>query len=255
MGKAHDAATPPRLLEVTPQRDPADPESPRFGDVERIPLFPLGTVLFPGLLLPLHIFEDRYRLLVQELLAQPDGSARRFGVVAIREGREVGPDGIKALYEIGCAAELRAVEPYDDGRFDIVATGSHRFHLIGLETSQPYLQADVEWEPESPGEAPEVLAGVVLQRFAAYRVALAHLQGVSEPEDPTPLPDDPNVLSYLVSAAMVLDLADRQALLAAPDATTRLRHVLSLLKREESLLRHVPSLPGVEYARQPYHPN
>jgi Lon protease-like protein len=242
---------------VSPHREPADlptPE-PRVGDVERIPLFPLGTVLFPGLLLPLHIFEERYRLLVQELLVRPDGTARRFGVVAIREGREVGPDGITALHEIGCAAELRAVEPYDDGRYDIVTTGSHRFRLIGLDPSLPYLQAEVQWLPEPPGEAPGVLAGVVAQRFAAYRVALAALQGVAEPEDPTPLPDDPGVLSYLVSAAVVLDLADRQALLEAGDTTRRLRMVLALLKREESLLRHVPSLPGIEYARQPYSPN
>jgi uncharacterized protein len=194
-------------------------------------------------------------LLVQELLDRPDGSARLFGVVAIREGREVGPDGIKALNRIGCAAELRAVEPYDDGRFDIVTTGSHRFQLIAIDSALPYLQADVEWLPEPPGEAPEVLAGVVAQRFAAYRVALATLQRAPAPDDPTPLPDDPMVLSYLVSAAMVLDLVDRQALLAAEDTTVRLRQALTLLRREESLLRHVPSLPGVEYARQPYHPN
>jgi Lon protease-like protein len=235
---------------------PADlptPE-PRVGDIERIPLFPLGSVLFPGLLLPLHIFEDRYRQLVQELLDRPDGTARRFGVVAIREGREVGPDGIKALYEVGCAAELRAVEPYDDGRFDIVTTGSHRFRLTGIDASLPYLQGDVQWLPEPPGEAPAVLAEAVGRRFSAYRILLAQLQG-AEPPDDTPMPDDPAVVSYLVSAAMVLDLPDRQALLASRDTTRRLRLALTMLRREESLLRHIPSLPATEYARQPYSPN
>ena len=227
---------------------------PRVGDVERLPLFPLGSVLFPGLLLPLHIFEERYRLLVRELIGRPDDVPKRFGVIAIREGREVGPDGIKALHEIGCAAELRAVEPYDDGRFDIVTTGSHRFRLRSLEPGLPYLQADVEWLPEPSGDAPQVLAQAVGRHFLAYRGALAALQGQVDSEETT-LPDDPLVLSYLVSAAMVLDLDDRQGLLAAKDTTRRLRRVLTLLQREESLLRHVPSLPGIEYARQPYSPN
>jgi len=238
---------------VSQPADVPTPE-PRVGDIERIPLFPLGSVLFPGLLLPLHIFEERYRLLVQELLERPDGTARRFGVVAIREGREVGPDGIKALYEVGCAAELRAVEPYDDGRFDIVTTGSHRFRLTGIDASLAYLQGDVQWLPEPPGEAPAVLAEAVGRRFAAYRILLARLQGALPPDD-TPMPDDPSVVSYLVSAAMVLDLSDRQALLSSRDTTRRLRLALSLLRREESLLRHVPSLPATEYAHQPYSPN
>ena len=242
-------------LDSVTEPDPSPPLGPRVGDVERLPLFPLGSVLFPGLLLPLHIFEERYRQLVRELLARPEGAPKRFGVVAIREGREVGPDGIRALHEVGCAAELRAVEPYDDGRFDIVTTGSHRFRLQAIDTSLPYLQADVQWLPEPPGEAPAVLAKAVAARFASYRRALAGLREVPEPEDPSPIPEDPAVLSYLVSAAMVIDLADRQALLASRDTTRRLRLALDLLRREEALLRHIPSLPGIQYARQPFSPN
>src|SRR2546423_12156315 len=88
--------------------------------VRELPLFPLGTVLFPGVPLPLHIFEERYRLLVRDLMALPEGASRRFGVVAIREGREVGADGVRALYPVGCTAELRDVEEDDDGRFDLL---------------------------------------------------------------------------------------------------------------------------------------
>ncbi len=76
---------------------------------ETLPLFPLGTVLFPGLLLPLHIFEDRYRKLVRDLLAGPE--PRRFGVIAIRKGRETGIGGISALHEVGCTATLRHTSP------------------------------------------------------------------------------------------------------------------------------------------------
>jgi Uncharacterized protein, similar to the N-terminal domain of Lon protease len=87
---------------------------------EMLPLFPLGAVLYPGMLLPLHIFEERYRQLVGDLL---DGAEpRRFGVIAIRKGRETGIDGVRSLYEIGCTATVRRVERHEDGRFDIVTS-------------------------------------------------------------------------------------------------------------------------------------
>ncbi|HMC71324.1 MAG TPA: LON peptidase substrate-binding domain-containing protein, partial [Mycobacteriales bacterium] len=101
----------------------------------RLPLFPLGTVLFPGVPLPLHIFEERYLTLVRELVALHEGASRRFGVVAIREGREVGADSVRAFYPVGCTAELRNVEEYDDGRFDIVTVGASRFVVHELDTS------------------------------------------------------------------------------------------------------------------------
>ena len=94
-----------------------------------MPLFPLGLVLYPGVMLPLHIFEDRYRRLVRDLLDMQDGT-RLFGVVAIKAGREVGSEGITALHEIGCTAELRYAEAYEDGRFDIIVTGMTRFRLL-----------------------------------------------------------------------------------------------------------------------------
>src|SRR6202020_2166961 len=90
----------------------------------RLPLFPLGTVLFPGLLLPLHIFEERYRQLVRDLLSEPE--PRQFGVIAIRKGRETGIDGVHSLYPIGCIAALRRVERLEDGRFDLVTVGTQR---------------------------------------------------------------------------------------------------------------------------------
>src|SRR5256885_1283276 len=96
-----------------------------------MPLFPLGTVLYPGLVLPLHIFEERYRQLVRDLLEGPE--PQEFGVIAIRKGRETGVDGVSALYEIGCAAALRQVARHDDGRFDVVTVGTPPFPLLGLD--------------------------------------------------------------------------------------------------------------------------
>ena len=174
----------------------------------RLPLFPLGTVLFPGLLLPLHVFEDRYRALVRDLVDGPEEDARAFGVVAIREGREVGDGGIRSLHPVGCLADLRQVEPHADGRFDIVATGARRFRIDSVDaTSRPYLQAEVEFLDEPDGEAATVLARTVAALWGAYRQALTG----SPPDDPDELPDDPGVLSYLVAAATILDLGDKQA--------------------------------------------
>jgi uncharacterized protein len=213
----------------------------------RIPLFPLGTVLFPGLLLPLHVFEQRYRDLVRDLLTAP-GEERRFGVVAIREGREVGTDGIRALYPVGCVARLRRVDPYDDGRYDLVSTGAQRFRLLTVDAALPYLRAEVELLDESPGASPDTAAAGVRSLFEAYRRALGAGTGDE-------LATEPDVLSYLVAATMVLDLPDRQILLEQPDTTHRLRHELRLLRRETALLGLLPSLPGVELTRVAASPN
>src|SRR5262249_52932298 len=94
-----------------------------------LPLFPLGTVLFPGLVMPLHSFEARYRALVRNLMALPDGPPREFGVVAIRRGLEVGAGAEVTLYEVGCTAEVRQVTEHEDGRFDLVTVGRRRFEI------------------------------------------------------------------------------------------------------------------------------
>ncbi len=218
-----------------------------------IPLFPLGTVLVPGLVLPLHIFEERYRQLVRDLQALP-AADQGFGVVAIREGREVGEDGITALFDVGTLAVLREVVPYADGRFDLRCDGDSRFRLIGLvDTGAPYLTADVEWlgenEGGTPGEAP-VLGESVRRRFEVYRAAVSGA-GAVEGAQMLEMPEDPRVLSYLVAVAMVLDLRDRQALLEAVTTTDRLRLEAALLAREVLLMRELPSLPAIDLARTP----
>ena len=220
---------------------------------ETLPLFPLGTVLFPGLLLPLHIFEDRYRQLVRDLVSRPE--PRRFGVVAIREGRETGIEGVSALYQIGCTAALRRVSERDDGRYDLVTVGADRFRLIALDDSRPYFQGDVEFLPEDAGG--EAAAGIAVQAvqraFHAYVEAL-NARGPTQVSIPE-LPDDPLALSYLGAASMIADLHDRQALLAEPDALRRLTAERTLLSRETSMLRSLPSTPAPEFRYAPYSPN
>ena len=221
----------------------------------RLPLFPLGMVLFPGLVLPLHVFEPRYRQLVADLLELPEDE-RRFGVVAIRQGREVGADGVRALHEVGCTAALRRVEPHEDGRYDLVTVGADRFRLDALDdTSQPYLVGEVELLPDELGPVPEVplLDRAVRAAFVEYLSALAEASG-AELEAPE-LPGDPLVLGHLVAATTSLDLDERQGLLALPDGGTRLRTELSLLRREATLLRVLQAAPAPELARGPVSPN
>jgi Lon protease-like protein len=215
----------------------------------QIPLFPLSTVLFPGLLLPLHVFEDRYRTLVEDLSELPEGWRRRFGIVAIRAGHEVGADGVRALHEVGCLAELRRVQRYDDGRFDIVTTGGARFRLHGLGHGKPYLTGEVDLLDEPIGDEAALLTRRVGSAFTAYVETLGEAQSeeISLPE----LPDDPLLLSYLVAATMVLDVGDKQLLLAEPDAAGRLRTELGLLTRETAMLAELSAVPAFDLTTSP----
>jgi Lon protease-like protein len=220
---------------------------------ETLPLFPLGTVLYPGLLLPLNIFEERYRELVRDLLDGPE--PRRFGVIAIRKGRETGVDGISALYQIGCTATVREVAEQDDGRYHLVTVGTQRFRLASLDKSRPYLQGEVDLLEEEVGdEAAAGLAVDAVQRgFHGYVEALASRESVevTVPE----LPDEPLLLSYLVAASMILDLPVRQDLLAEPDAERRLGAERALLVRETTMLRSLTATPAPDLRNTPYNPN
>jgi Lon protease-like protein len=220
---------------------------------ETLPLFPLGTVLYPGLLLPLHIFEERYRELVRDMLAGPE--PRRFGVIAIREGNETGADAVTALHDVGCTATLRRISERDDGRFDLVTVGTDRFRLLGLDHSRPYLQADVELLPEQIGDpdAAGVAVQAVQRAFRGYVDAL-NARGVTQVSIPD-LPAEPIDLSYLVAASVIADLPDRQVLLAEPDAVRRLAAERTLLARETSMLRALTSTPAPDFRHAPYSPN
>ncbi len=220
---------------------------------QTLPLFPLGTVLYPGLLLPLHIFEGRYRQLVRDLLENPE--PRRFGVITIREGSETGVDGVSALHEVGCTATVRRVLKRDDGRFDLVTIGAERFRLTALDHSRPYLQGEVDLLPEEIGDqAAAALAVETVQRaFRTYIDALT-ARGVTQVSIPE-LPTEPIALSYLVAASVIADLPDRQALLAEPDALHRLTAERALLSRETAMLRTLTSTPAPDLRNTPYSPN
>ncbi|MFE7465648.1 LON peptidase substrate-binding domain-containing protein [Streptomyces sp. NPDC057499] len=243
----------------------------------RLPLFPLNAVLFPGLVLPLNVFEERYRAMMRELLKTDEDEPRRFAVVAIRDGHETartgtgmpdavrgpaergpaegfGTDPVRTFHPIGCIADAAKIRERPDGSFEVLATGTTRIRLLSVETGGPFLTAEVEELAEESGEEAGALAEGVLRAFRAYQKRLA---GASERSLTTgaDLPDDPAVVSYLVAAATVLDVPAKQRLLQAPDTASRLREELTLLRAETAVIRHLPSLPAVDLTRAPTHPN
>lgn len=229
---------------------------------ELLPLFPLGTVLFPGMVLPLNVFEERYRQMVRDLLERPE--PREFGVVAIRKGREVGTANLRELHDVGCVATLREVTPHADGRFSLVAVGSRRFRLLRTDDTRPYYRGATEDLPDeagdagpagadAPGEDVAAVTAAVQAAFREYLNALADRAGaVIRIAD---IPDEPVLLSYVVAAAMIIDVPERQGLLAAPDGLSRLRTERQLLTRERAMLRLTTSRPAPDLSRGPFSPN
>lgn len=226
-------------------------DAPRGAPTARIPVFPLGLVLFPGLVLPLHIFEERYRALIHDLLADPDPAGQRFGVVAIRHGREVGADFADALYEIGTTAVLSEVEELPDGRFSVTTVGQDRFRVRAIDRTRPYLQADVELLGDPLGDPAAADARVPTVQ-AAFRSYLGQLSASRNTTIEVPdLPTDPRILSNLVAATVVVDLPARQQLLDAPDVAARLAAELTLLRRETQLLTVTDAAPAPDLTRTP----
>jgi uncharacterized protein len=222
-----------------------------------LPLFPLGSVLFPGVVLPLHIFEHRYRQLVRDLSALPEGAPRRFGVLAVKDGHALSESGstvegqgnVTALYDVGCTAEIDSIVEYEDGRFDITTTGVQRFRLESFDDDGPYARGEVELLDEVPGPDADALAPGLTTLFRKYQAALSELRGVQVGAIPE-LPDDPTVLSYLIGAATVLDVYEKQQLLTTESTAERLRAEAKILRRETGILKALPSLPAVDLLRR-----
>ncbi len=197
-----------------------------------LPLFPLSTVLYPGLPIPLHVFEERYRQMFARVL---DGE-RRFGVVAIVHGHEVG--GPADHHPIGCVAEVQDVRRHPDGRLDVVARGERRFRIEGVTQTAPYIVADVATLSETAGDTATERIAPVGRLFHRYVTTLLETAGEHEVEQ-VGLPDDPVAASYLVAGALQVDLRDKQDLLAIASAADRLRAEIGLLRRELVLLERL----------------
>ena len=222
------------------------------GTQAQLPMFPLNTVLFPGVSVPLRVFEDRYRALVHHLLRLSDPADRVFGSVGIREGYEVGDHGAQSLFRVGCRMQLTEVESHPDGTFDVVAVGLDRIELERLDTTGLFPVGHVLVRPGTTGDAPPEVVEAARATFAAYRVALMQIR-----EDPFPdaLPRDAGYLSWTLAAVAPLPLHERQALLEAEDTTARLTMVTDLLRTELRAMNVIPSLPATQVARTRWSPN
>jgi Lon protease-like protein len=236
----------------------------------RLPHFPLHTVLFPHLPLPIHVFEERYRAMARDVMDDDSPYAGRFVVSMITDGREVG--GEAQTQAIGTICEVRSAEQFPDGRWLLLVVGVARARLSAVDRGGAYATVEAAELPEAEGESAVELRPAVqraldaylatVKRFVARHASVGeHLQ---EPPDvtatldqvlkPIHLPDDPVAASYAVAGVLQVELVRKQQLLELPDAATRLRAELELLRREVRLLDD-GSLPPVPAGDLGYHPN
>lgn len=209
---------------------------------EAIPLFPLSHVLLPGMPLPLHIFEQRYRDLLDDV--SRSGTAGAFGVVALRRGTEAvtpgTPDGGIDVAEVGTLAEILEIDPNEDGTSDVLSVGSRRFRVLRLLPEDgSYLRAEVEFLDEPDGELTAELERRARELLDVFDTLLVRLAGRATGSE---LPDDANQLSYQVAARLPLAPLERQQLLADDTTASRLTRVVRLLRRETALLQRTRSI-------------
>ncbi len=195
-----------------------------------LPLFPLNTVLFPGQLLPLHIFEERYRLMIRRCLAEDT----MFGVVLIRHGAEVGQTA--EPHEIGTVARIVESTHLANGTLDITTVGVERFRIRRLLHDQPYLRGEVESFPIDAVDDPETvrLTGRVRQQVGRYIELIAQAVGLKIQVGE--MPEAPQQVGYLAAIAMQIDSHEKQALLGSNTLTEILSREGDLLRREVALL-------------------
>ena len=200
---------------------------------EIIPLFPLNTVLFPGMPLTLHIFEDRYKLMIGECVRQ----RAPFGVVLIREGVEaLGP--VAEPHPIGCTAEIVQVQEVGDGRLNILAIGQERFRILSLNHDKPYLQGVVETFPLDESAPETDSASGRLRPWVIKYLSLLSTAGELE-FDPGQLPEEPESLAFLAATLLQIPNGQKQDLLAKSGAKALLTEMRSLYRQELPLLRHM----------------
>lgn len=200
-----------------------------------IPLFPLHVVLFPGVHLPLHVFEPRYRAMMAEVLG-PDDAPRpdaSFGVACIREGFEVGARA--ETHTVGCLGAVEWVRRHPDGTMDLLVRGARRFRIISRPDDDPYPRAEVEFLAEQRGPRPEEALRLARSAIDRYRGVVARLSGQTQDEHKT-LADDPVAASFAAAAELQIETPRLQELLEAPNASDRLARVAAIARAEAALL-------------------
>ncbi|MET0738507.1 MAG: LON peptidase substrate-binding domain-containing protein [Acidimicrobiales bacterium] len=193
-----------------------------------MPMFPLGTVLFPTMLLPLHVFEPRYRALVDDCVAG-DGE---FGVTLIERGSEVGGGDVRT--DVGTVARIVQVERFEDGRFAVAAVGTRRIRIERWLADDPYPRAEVvDWEDVGTTETALDDADALFRRALALAAELGEAPAPLDVE----LADDPAMATFQIGALAPLGPLDRQALLATERPDDRVTLLVAQLTDVVELLR------------------
>jgi Lon protease-like protein len=202
-------------------------------------LFPLGaTVLFPGAQISLHIFEERYRLMISRCIALKE----QFGIVLIREGEEVG--GPAEPYDVGTVAQITRAIRSADGQLYIAVEGRSRFRIESIVQQAPYLVAMIHPLEEPVLPEHEIQATELRELYDRYRGSIAAATGVVPALDD--LPDDPLAMSYQLSALIQVPHLSKQQLLEA-DLELRLEALITAISDELRMLpppSDRPTLPG-----------
>jgi uncharacterized protein len=238
--------------------------------VMQLPYVPLHTVVFPHLPLPIHVFEERYRAMATDLMADGSPYGGRFVVSMITDGPEVG--GNASTRPIGTICEVRTAERFPDGRWVLLAVGIGRARLRSVDTDGPYALVDVEPIAEPIGEGATAMLPPAQQALDAYMATVKRFvvrtasvdheshetsnvaASLDQVLKPISLPDDPVAASYAIGGLLQIELSRKQQLLELPDAASRLRAELALLRRESRLLDD-GALPPVQPSDIGYHPN
>ena len=195
-------------------------------------LFPLNVVLFPHMPLPIHVFEPRYRQMIADCLEE----GHSFGVVAIREGSETGP---ATPYDVGTLAKILRIDRLEDERMNLLVMGTSRFKILQTSSDRPYFRGQVSFIPEA-GDDLDDTARLTEQTGTAFREYSNLLRAlVGQKADEAEPPMEPELLSYLIAAALNLQLQEKQTLLAEPRTDNRLKLELRLLRKEIVLLKQM----------------
>lgn len=209
--------------------------------IRQLPLFPLGTVLFPGSTLNLHIFEDRYRLMISRCLEQ----GTPFGVVLIRTGDEVREGRIGSRpaepYAVGTVAQISANVKLEDGRYLLTAVGAGRFRIRAYTQSAPYLAAEVEDLPDDSSPEAESAAESLRTVYERYWQGVAVATGA--PVEAEELPADPIELGFQLADRLQVPYVRKQRWLES-SAVARLREIAGDLRAELSILPTGRRRPG-----------
>lgn len=198
--------------------------------LETIPLFPLNTVLFPGMLLPLHIFEERYKQMIGDCMAR----SKPFGVVLMKSGQAEGPlQG--ELHTIGTTARVARAAQLSDGRMNIMTIGQQRFRIIELHPHQkPYLMATIEHFPLTTSDTTTSIANQVATRLTHYLSKFKKLGKVRV--NLNQFPSDPQTLAYLTGVVLPVESQQKQKILSMESAAAMLEYEHRLLRHELTIL-------------------